>query len=117
MTNLEMNTSTIKRLKGSMETNGYYSVEFSVDEPHPLYQFKIWRSESSPMFVVVKETSDILSKLKSGRVLNMTYYGNDGQRPKRQIETRIGPINGRHEGRFQGHCTIDLMPVDNSYSN
>lgn len=117
MTNLKMNDNTNKNLKGLIEMNGYYSVEFTVDKPRPLYQFKIWKSESSPMFVVVKETSDILAKLKSGSVLNMTYYDNDRRHPKRQIETRIGPINERHEGRFQGHCTIDLMPVDPAKCN
>jgi len=93
---------------------GFYSVEFAVDEPHPLYQFKIWRNESSSMFVVVKENSAVLPKLKAGSVLNMTYYSSDAQCPKKQIETRIGTIHNAHQGRFQGHCTIDLLPVDSA---
>lgn len=114
MTAIEMNTSTVSKFKKSTPPSGFYSVEFAVDEPHPLYQFKIWRSESSPMFVVVKENSAVLPKLKAGSVLNMTYYSIDAQCPKKQIETRIGHITSEHEGRFEGHCRIDLFPVRNS---
>lgn len=111
MTVIQMNTSTVRKFNESMEPAGFYSVEFAVDEPHPLYQFKIWRSESSPMFVVIKENSAVLPKLKAGSVLNMTYYSSDAQCPKKQIETRIGSISSEREGRFEGHCTIDLVPV------
>lgn len=114
MTAIEMNTSTVRKFNKSMESGGFYSVEFAVDEPHPLYQFKIWRSESNPMFVVVKENSAVLPKLKAGSVLNMTYYSSDTQCPKKQIETRIGHINNEREGRFEGHYTIDLVPVNHA---
>jgi hypothetical protein len=68
MTAIEMNTSTVRKFKKSIEPGGFYSVEFAVDEPHPIYQFKIWRTESSAMFVVVKENSAVLPKLKAGSV-------------------------------------------------
>ena len=112
MTAIEMNTSTVSELKKSLKPVGFYSVEFAVDEPQPIYQFKIWRSESSPMFVVVKEDSAVLPKLKAGSVLNMTYYSSDVQCPKKQIETRIGHISNERKGRFEGHCTIDLVPLN-----
>lgn len=112
MTAIEMNTSAVRKFKPTMKPIGYYSVEFAVDQPHPLYQFKIWHSESSSMFVVVKENSAVLPKLKAGNVLIMTYYSSDAECPKKQIETRIGHINNAREGRFEGHCTIDLFPVN-----
>jgi hypothetical protein len=108
----EMATNTLKTIKKAMEWGGFCSVEFALDNPHPLYQFKLWRSESSPMFVVVKESSDVLPKLKAGSILNMTYYGRDANSLKKQVKTRIGPIISEREGRFQGYCTIDLLPVD-----
>ena len=114
MTAIEMSTSTVKKVNKSMDSGGYYSVEFAVDEPHPLYQFKIWHSDSSSMFVVVKQNSSVLPKLKAGSVLNMTYYSSDAQCPKKQIETRIGHISNAREGRFEGHCTIDLLPVNHA---
>ncbi len=111
MTAVALNTSTLRKGKKLMEPGGFYSVEFAVDEPRPLYQFKIWRSECNLMFVVVKENSAVLPKLKAGTILNMTYYSCDTQCPKKQIETRIGHICSEREGRFEGHCTIDLVPV------
>jgi hypothetical protein len=60
---------------------------------------------------VVKDNSAVLPKLKAGSVLNMTYYSSDAQCPKKQIETRIGHISSERKGRFQGHCTIDLVPI------
>ncbi|MDX2512309.1 MAG: hypothetical protein QNK25_09705 [Desulfobacterales bacterium] len=114
MTALKMSTSTVRKFKKSLKPGGFYSVEFAVDEPHPLYQFKIWRSETSPMFVVVKENSAVLPKLKAGSVLNMTYYSSDAHCPKKQIKTRIGHITSERKGRFEGHCTIDLLPVNSA---
>jgi hypothetical protein len=87
---------------------GYYSVEFSLDKPRPLYHFKIWKSESNPMFMVVQKNSNILSKLKTGSVLNMTYYSTN---TRKSMETRIGPIIDKEKGRFHGHYTVDLVPV------
>ena len=112
----EMDTGTLDKLNRELESNGFYSVEFAVEQPHPLYQFKLWRSENSSMFVVVKENSAVLPKLKAGSVLNMTYYSSDARCPKTQIETRIGPITSENHGRFEGHCTIDLLPVAQSHS-
>ena len=117
MTAIEMNTSTVRKINRSMDSAGFYSVEFAVDQPHPLYQFKIWRNESSAMFVVVKKNSAVLPKLKAGSVLNMTYYSSDAQCPKRQIETRIGHISSEREGRFEGHCKIDLVPMKSAMAN
>ncbi|PIE68074.1 MAG: hypothetical protein CSA23_00770 [Deltaproteobacteria bacterium] len=107
----EMNTGTSEKNNRLNTSAGFYSVEFCVEEPHPLYQFKLWRSDTHPMFVVVKENSAVLPKLKSGSILNMTYYSSDTRCPRTQIETRIGSINNENCGRFEGHCTIDLLPV------
>ncbi len=106
-----MNTGTIEKINRALESTGYYSVEFAVEQPHPLYQFKLWQSKTGPMFVVVKENSAVLPKLKAGSILNMTYYSSDARCPTTQIETRIGPITSENQGRFEGHCTVDLLPV------
>lgn len=112
MTATEVMTNSVEKNRNSTQWNGFYSVAFTVQDPHPIYHFKLWRNGSSPMFVVVKESSDVLLKLKAGSVLNMTYYGSDAKSLKKEIETRIGPITNAREGRFQGHCTIDLLPID-----
>ncbi len=111
-----LNTSTHKEsaVKPPIENGSFYSVEFMIDEPYQLYQFKIWQSETSAMFVLVKENSDVLPKLRAGSVLNMTYYSSDAHCPKKQIQTRIGHITSQREGRFEGHCTVSLVPVTNA---
>ncbi len=111
MAALELETNTVKQLKGSTIPKGFYSVEFSIDKPRPLYQFKIWRSDSNPLFMLVKKSSNLLPKLKTGSILNMTYYSTDTSHPKKSMDTRIGFITNKQNGRFQGHCTIDLVPV------
>lgn len=114
MTAIEVSTSTVRKLSPTAEPGRFYSVEFAIDEPHPLYQFKLWCSEASPMFVVVKKNSAVLPKLKAGSIVNMTYYSSDAQCPKKQIETRIDHITPEQEGRFEGHCTVSLVPVSNA---
>lgn len=93
-------------------TDQFYSVEFAIDHPHPLYQFKIWGIESDSMFVVVKEDSAILSKLKVGCVYNMKYYSTDTHCPTKQMDTCIKDISSDKYGRFQGHHKIKLFPVN-----
>ena len=111
MNAVEMKMKPGERLEDPSKARDFYSVEFTLDNSSIIYQFKIWRNESGPMFVVVKSSSAILMKLKSGSVFNMTYYSSDTQHPKRQIETRIGNISSEQDGRFEGHCKISLVPV------
>ncbi len=98
-------------------TEQFYSVEFAVDKPHPLYQFKIWNAESESMFLVVKENSAVLSKLKVGSVYNMKYYSTDTHCPTKNIDTRIKDISSNEYGRFEGHHKIELFPVNNKTLN
>ena len=41
----------------------YYAVEFSIEGLELPYQFKIWNMASKSMCVLVKEGSDIISRL------------------------------------------------------
>jgi hypothetical protein len=86
----------------------FYSVEFSVGNIKFLYQFKIWRSSSSPIFVLIKNGSEMLNKIKPGDVLKMKYYSTDSACPTCQLDTEILNINWNHHGRFKGHYAVDL---------
>ena len=44
----------------------YQSVEFSIQGLEYLHQFPIWNSEPASMFVLVKEDSEIVGRLKVG---------------------------------------------------
>jgi hypothetical protein len=52
----------------------FYSVEFMIEGFPYLFQFKIWSPPQLPMFILVKESSDILSRVKKGDIIKMKYY-------------------------------------------
>ncbi|MDX9787561.1 MAG: hypothetical protein RBT11_12325 [Desulfobacterales bacterium] len=93
---------------GDVDVNQFYSVEFAIDNIKFLYQFKIWSSPSSPMFVLVKNGSEMLDKLKSGAILTMKYYSSDAQRPTCHLDTKILGIHWNDNGRFKGHYAVRL---------
>ena len=87
----------------------YYSVEFSVENVNFLYQFKIWKDESTPRFVLIKKGSDIIRFIKPGDVLTLTYYCNGKPQPtRRQLPTEILDILWQDQGRFKGHYMVSL---------
>lgn len=94
----------------------FYSVEFSVGNIKFLYQFKIWRSPSSPIFVLIKNGSEMLNKIKPGDVLKMKYYSTDAACPTCHLDTEILNINWNHHGRFQGHYAVELGVITNQMS-
>ncbi len=49
-----------RRSEPRKKVNQYYSVEIPISELGVVYQFKIWNTESTSMFVLVKEDSGIL---------------------------------------------------------
>ena len=92
----------------------FYSVEFCLDGLGIAYQFKIWNVASRSMCVLVKEDSEILSRLKVGEILNMKYYGHDRVCPTTCLETAIRHITRDDNGRFKGHYLVGLEIITDS---
>ena len=88
--------------------NQYHSVEFSINSLSPLYQFKIWNSNSDPMFVLVKDHSNILRYLEEGKKFKLKYYGSDSSYPTEYHDTQIEHIQQCDNGKFKGHYTVSL---------
>jgi hypothetical protein len=86
----------------------FYSVEFAMDSPHPVYQFKLWHSGRDALFLLVKENSELLKQLKVGHVMPMKYYSDDSHQPTQVRKTQIRQIVSETHGRFQGHYRIEL---------
>ena len=86
----------------------YYSVEFTILENKILYQFKLWNSASRSLFILVKEGSEMLPRLKEGSIFKTKYYSTDTLRPTVSSETRIKTITRDDNGRFKGHYKIGL---------
>jgi hypothetical protein len=92
----------------------FYSVEFCLDGLGMAYQFKIWNVASRSMCVLVKEDSEILSRLKVGEVFNMKYYTHDRVCPTTYLETAIRHITRDDHGRFKGHYLVGLEIITDS---
>ncbi len=88
--------------------SAYYSAEFELDCSRLLYQFKLRKSVSEPMFAVVKEGSRALKNIKEGDVINMRYYSLDKSVPARSKETRIKYIAKDSSVGFKDHYVIGL---------
>ena len=97
-----------KRAESRKMVDQYESVEFSVEGLDFAYQFKIWNIASSSLCLLIKETSDILSRLNVGDTLNMTYYSNDSSHPHGDLATKIRHITKNDEGRLRGHYLVGL---------
>ncbi|HDG99009.1 MAG TPA: hypothetical protein ENG73_12705 [Desulfobacterales bacterium] len=86
----------------------YYAVEFTIEGLELPYQFRIWNLASKSMCVIIKEGSDILSRLKVGDKLNMKYYLGGPVAEAEYRPTAIRHITKSEDGRFKGHYLVGL---------
>jgi len=105
--NLEVLT-TDRRSEPRFPASHYYSVELSTRDLNLSYQFKIWNMASKSMCVLVKEDSEILSRLKVGDVLEMTYYSGSVTQPTEHLKTEIKHITKDEGGKFRGHYLVGI---------
>jgi hypothetical protein len=93
----------------------FHSVEFPLGDVQPLYQFKLWRSENNTFFLLAKDSSDLVSRLKVGRIVPMKYYGENAMQTTEVHNTQITEIVKETQGRFSGHYRIELNIVPDGY--
>ncbi len=89
----------------------YHSVEFALDTSYPVYQFKLWHPDHDSMFLLAKRNSAVLPELKEGRIMPMKYYSDDAVHTVEVHNTRISKMVDETQGRFRGHCRIELSIV------
>lgn len=92
-------------------TKRFFSVEFTVGDSAPSYLFKLRSTESKPMFVLIKENSEILDQLEEGRTLTLKFHSHDTASPIEYLEARITEISPDNYGRFKGHYLVGLSIV------
>jgi len=90
----------------------YHSVEFSVEGFEYAHQFRIWNSEPASMFVLVKQGSVLLQRLKVGDMMKMKYYTNGSLPQAEYMDTKICHIIREDQGKFRGHCLIGLAVAE-----
>jgi len=99
-----------KKIGGTKSGQGaqYHCVEFALDAAQQLYLFKLWHSVGNQMFLLVKENSAVLMNLKVGNVLPMKFLSDGSARRAEVCKTQIKQIINERQGRFQGHCRIEI---------
>jgi len=102
-----------KRSEPRKKVDQYYSAEFSFGGLLLPYQFKIWNIAPKSMCVLIKEDSDILSRLKVGDTLDVKYYSTGSQYPSDYLKTAIRHITKNDQGRFKGHYLVGLEILEN----
>lgn len=95
-------------------SSSYYSVEFALAAPYPVYQFKLRHSDSNSHFFLVKENASVLSELKVGHIWPMKYYSDETLYETRVHNTQILKMINETKGRFRGHCRIQLEIVQDT---
>lgn len=69
--------------------NSYISAEFQLEVPGIYYQFKLRKSESEPLFVLISQNSRALMRFKAGDIIPMTYHHKDKTIPPEKKQTLI----------------------------
>lgn len=90
----------------------YHSVEVELAGMLYPYQFKIRSNPSSSMCFLIKETSDILPRLKVGDILELKYYSAGSTHVSEPRKTVIREITRDDQGPFRGHFLVGLEIVE-----
>ena len=90
----------------------YYSVQFSINNPINIYQFKLQKTFSKGICIAVKQDSDVLNHIKAGDMFNMKYCTTNSG-PTEKIKTKIKSINRIDQKRFKGHFLLWLSSAKN----
>ena len=96
------------------EMDQWYSVLFSLRGDDHTYRSKVWDKATSSMHLLIKEPSGLLSQLKVGDTVNMSYYATDPRNPSEYLEASVQHITKRDQGRLKGHYVIGLDIVRSS---
>jgi hypothetical protein len=99
---------TLRKMDVPKQAFPYYSVEFSIEGLNAMYQFKLWNIRPRGMYFLVREDSNVLTRLKEGDRMAMKYYPSDSADPPRYLDTSVRHIIRNEQGRFKGHYSVRL---------
>ncbi len=88
----------------------YYSVQFSLEELDPVYQFKLWQPTYEEMRILIKEDSAVLKHIKVGDILDMQYCI-PGFSHKEIFKTKISHITKTDQKSSKEHFWIGLSAL------
>lgn len=85
------------------------SVEFSINEFDPAYQFKIWDTSPSGMSILIREDSAVIGYLEKGMILEMKFYSDDRFEDPKFLKTKIVHITKSNSESLKGHYLVGLQ--------
>lgn len=89
----------------------HFCLEIFIEHRMLIYQFPVWDIESTCMFILIKEDSDLLRWLRAGDQLDIKYYSNELMSPSKNMVTEIRNISKQEVGRFRGHYLVKLKAI------
>ena len=108
----ENNTDKERRGESRTIPDQYHSVQFTKQGLDISYHFKIWNISTKGMCILVRQDSEVLSHLKVGDILDMSYYLQSGKTPVKKSRTEIIHITKAEHGKFEGHYLVGLSKLE-----
>lgn len=90
--------------------DNYYSVQFSLNEMGPIYQFKLRNISLNGPCILVKENSDVFKQLEVGDILHMEFNPMELSVPNKLLKTQI--ISKNSHNLSTGHALIGLSIIE-----
>lgn len=97
--------------KAKTVLDGYYSVQFFLNDKGPTYLFKLRDISSDRPCILVKQDSCVFKELKVGDILDMEYNQPESLGGGKLFKTQIASKNS-HD-RYAGHSIVELSIIDN----
>ena len=108
----ENNVDNERREESRTTPDKYHSVQFTKQGLDITYQFKIWNISTKGMCILVRQDSPVLSHLRVGDILDMSYYLESGKRPVDDSRTEIIHITKGEPGHYEGHYMVGLSRIN-----
>ncbi len=90
----------------------YYSVQFSLTQKVPIYQFKLKDISPDGLCFIVKEKSKILEKIKANDIINMTFCAADAPKDTTCFKTKIIHITPDKSGKYKNHYLVGFSIIE-----
>jgi len=109
---VRLNNFSEHRVEKRKMIDKYYSVQFSLKQKVPIYQFKLKDISSDGLCILVKENSKILEKINKNDILEMTFCAADAPEDTTQYKTKIIHITPDRSGRYKNHYLVGFSIMD-----
>ncbi len=106
-------TNNLNNCRSESETNlnGFYSVQFFLNDRVPSYLFRLRSNSSNKPYILVKQDSSVFKELNVGDILDMEYNQAELIGNGKRFKTIITSKN-LHDN-YIGHSIIELSILDN----